>query len=107
MLVFLLKTKMDKLSAWMRHFCSGTCPTSFPVTSSPSQEEGDVESWAVEIDELKEEHLEGEAVLPLWLCPRLLCGGTEGKGGTLRHTNTQWDPDSGVPSQKHADMMHS
>lgn len=47
------------------------------VTFSPSQEEGNVESGAVEVDELKKEHLESEAVVPLRLCPRLLCGGEE------------------------------
>ena len=39
----------------------------------PSEEEGDVEGGAVEIHKLEEEHLEGEAVLPLRLCARLLC----------------------------------
>lgn len=52
------------------------CTCDWCMKASPSQEESDVESRTVEVDKLKEEHLEGKTVLPLRLCPRLLCGGT-------------------------------
>lgn len=38
-------------------------------------EEGDVEAGGVVVDELEEEHLQGEAVLVVRLGPRQLCGG--------------------------------
>lgn len=41
---------------------------------SPSEEERDVKCGAVQIDKLKKKHFQGEAVLPLRLCARLLCG---------------------------------
>lgn len=40
----------------------------------PSEEECDVKCGAVQIDELKKKHFQGEAVLPLRLCARLFCG---------------------------------
>lgn len=40
----------------------------------PSKEECDVKSRAVQIDELKKEHFQGKAVLPLRFCARLFCG---------------------------------
>ncbi len=55
------------------------CICEFCVTLLPSQKEGDVESWTVKVDKLKKEHLEGKAVLPLRLRPRLFCGGEERK----------------------------
>lgn len=58
---------MEKLNVRMCHSCSGSCCVrdSCMKSASPSQKEGDVESRTVEVDKLKKEHLEGEAVLPL------------------------------------------
>lgn len=44
-------------------------------------EEGDVEAGGVVVDELEEEHLQGEAVLVVRLGPRQLCGLCQMGGG--------------------------
>lgn len=48
-------------------------------------EEGDVEAGGVVVDELEEEHLQGEAVLVVRLGPRQLCGAA--RGGRRRSTD--------------------
>lgn len=47
---------------------------SVEIRPLPSKEERDVKCGAVQIDKLKKKHFQGEAVLPLRLCARLLCG---------------------------------
>lgn len=44
-------------------------------------EEGDVKAGGVIVDELEQEHLQGQAVLVVRLCPRELCRGGRGSAG--------------------------
>lgn len=56
-------------------------------------EEGDVEAGGVVVDELEEEHLQGEAVLIVRLGPRQLCGWRQVRdGGQRRRSEPRSDP---------------
>lgn len=58
----------------------------------PSEEKSDVEGGAVQIDKLEEEHLQGEAVLPLRLGPWVLWRGLGGVDtGEYEHLPTIWN----------------
>lgn len=45
------------------------------AASLPPEKESDVERGTVQIYKLEQEHFQSKAVLPLRLCPWVLCGG--------------------------------
>lgn len=68
-------------------------------------EEGDVKAGRVIVDELKQEHLQGQTVLVVRVCPRELCHGAVDNEGLMTVNEAERMPESARNSPKSVIQM--